>query len=332
MSGARFHAGEYPLPLPSGFVRFFPFDDGGVLFFEGTRRVWGLNASAAFLWCSLGDIRRFDELVKALAEKFSLEESTAMRDVATTLICFEEEGLLGEGRPVDLPEEAADPDIPFSAPFLTEPQRWPVREFFQTPNHIIEFRSQDTGAGAAFVRYMAHLSLDRPVRTDTCLAVVENSAKETWDIYLNGRRFVEGAAGSLLVAPFPMPMSIKPGSEEALKRYYPDLASSAVHYRADGKRVRYLSPPPAGLAGIGSRATVDAIVYPLYLERAQTGLAPIARIDALQRLATTGSSDRKFLCRDIEAMLALVEQTPSFELVFSNLEEALEPLEELIHG
>jgi hypothetical protein len=136
--------------------------------------------------------------------------------------------------------------------------------------------------------------------------------------------------GDLSVAPFPMPMSIKPGSVQALGRYYPGLASGALYHRADGKHVRYLSPPPESLKGVGNSAShIDIIVYPIYREGSKTRLAPLTKIDALQRLAATGSSDRKFLSADIEAMLALVERTPCFELVFSNLEEALELLEEL---
>ena len=406
MNGTHFHqAGEPPLPLPSNSVRFFPFAGGGVLFLEGTRRVWGLNTSAAFLWHSLENIRRFDELAKALAEEFSLDEITAMRDTAASLACFGNEGLLGEGKLVDLPEDGGEWKIPSSALLLTEPASWPLRELFQTPNHIIELCSQDPGPGRSFVGHMEHLSMNRRVRAETRLAVVGNSAKDTWDIYLDGRRFLEGAAenevlphlftlvfvrtcaalphallfhaavigrkekmvlfpaeagsgkttlaaalaargwrffsdelavldiGDLRVAPFPMPMSIKPGSVQALERYYPGLASGALHHRADGKDVRYLSPPPESLTGVGnSAAPIDIIVYPIYREGSKTRLAPLTKIDALQRLAATGSSDRKFLSGDIEAMLALVERTPCFELVFSNLEEALELLEELIQG
>jgi hypothetical protein len=406
VNGKQFHqAAESPLPLPSSFVRFLPFAGGGALFLEGTRRVWGMNAAAAFLWRALGDIRHFDELAGTFAERFSLDETTARRDAAATLACFEDEGLLGEGRAFDFPEErGSEWETSSSALPLTEPVKWSSKEIFQLPNHIVEFCTQDAGPGIAFIRHMAHLSLNRRGKCDTRLAVVDNGAKDAWDIYLNGRRLVEraaeneilphlftlvfirtcealqdallfhaavigGAAKTVLlpaeagsgkttlaaalaargcrffsdelaamniktrrVAPFPMPMSIKPGSVQALERYYPGLASDAVHHRVDGKHVRYLSPPPASLAGVGdTAATIDVIVYPIYQKGSKTRLSPLDKITALQKLAVTGSSDRKFLSADIEAMLALVEQTPCFELIFSNLDNALESLEALVH-
>jgi len=134
---------------------------------------------------------------------------------------------------------------------------------------------------------------------------------------------------SLCVSPLPMPMSIKPGAVSPLSRYYPGLIQHPVHLRADGKMVRYVSPSfsnlPESLAG---STPVHFIVFPKYREGAVTTLAPLDKIEVLQRLAGTGSSLRTLTDQDVAAMISLVERCSSYELVYADIAEAVSLLEE----
>jgi hypothetical protein len=131
-------------------------------------------------------------------------------------------------------------------------------------------------------------------------------------------------AESLCVSPLPLPMSIKPGSVEPLRGYYPALADYPVHLRTDGKKVRYLSPfVPTSDECVDSSVPVGFLVFPKYREGAENRLTAIGKMEALRRLAKTGSSNRALTHRDVEAMISLVEKTPCFELVFAELSGAV---------
>ena len=125
------------------------------------------------------------------------------------------------------------------------------------------------------------------------------------------------------VSPLPLPMTVKAGSLAALERYFPGVANLPAHPRADGKTVRYLAPPPASLPPAGApNAVVRAIVFPGFIPGAATRLAGLDKVEALRRLARTGSSTRDYRAGDIQAMIALVERNPCFELCYSDPGEA----------
>lgn len=151
---------------------------------------------------------------------------------------------------------------------------------------------------------------------------------------LNGFRFFSDEIAAFnvedfSVSPLPLPMSIKPRSVRPLSQYYPGLAKSPVHLRSDGKRVRYLSPPPQSIEGIFDiSATVSCFVFPQYKEGAENRLNEMDKFRAMQCLAKTGSSNRDITSRDVETMITLVEQNPCYEIVYSDLSTAVELLED----
>lgn len=385
----------------SFFVHFYPFADGGVLFHEGMRRIWVLNASSAFMWCMLDIVSDMDGLARSVAEKFCIDEATALRDAQETVGVFEREGLLGNDDPQNFPDDGSEWDITPHGPPLAEPEAWVVRQQFETPKHVFSFCCADSSLGEAFMRNMAHLVPDRKAAVDTRLAVLPGrEAAATWDIYLDGRRYVGGVlpnevlpylstlvfvracealnerllfhaavlgrggeavvfpaeAGSgkstlaaslaargyrylsdelavldldsLKITPLPLPMSLKPGSLEALQRHYPSLALYSVHHRADGKLVRYLLPPKDSLfTEKDGKTRIRALVFPLYRKGEGNRLAVLEKAEALRRLALTGSSNREFTPADVKAMIKVVERNPCYELVFNDLEEAVLLLE-----
>jgi hypothetical protein len=136
---------------------------------------------------------------------------------------------------------------------------------------------------------------------------------------------------SLCVYPLPLPMSIKPGSVRPLSRYFPILSERPVHLRSDGKKVRYLSPSVQNLTeAYNISAPVNYLVFPKYRGDAETCLETLDKIGVMQRLATTGSSNRDLTNRDVEAMITLIEMSPCYEIVYSDLPKAVALMENLV--
>lgn len=133
---------------------------------------------------------------------------------------------------------------------------------------------------------------------------------------------------SLRVSPLPLPMSIKPRSVEPLSRYYPGLAQCAMHRRADGKKVRYLSLSGEKRTGsTDDSAPVVLLVFPKYTQGTENRLTAIDEAGALRHLAETGSSNRDLTSRDVEAMIAVVKTNPCYELAFTDVSQAVALLE-----
>ena len=128
---------------------------------------------------------------------------------------------------------------------------------------------------------------------------------------------------TLKVAPFPLPIGIKSRSLSALQSYYPDLTAQAACRRADGQFVRYLATSQISLADPDANpAPVAALIFPRYRPDAVTCLTRLTPLQALERLAQTGSSERPLRSKDVEALLALAGQRPCWSLDYCNLEEA----------
>jgi hypothetical protein len=129
---------------------------------------------------------------------------------------------------------------------------------------------------------------------------------------------------TLKVAPFPLPIGIKSRSLLALQSYCPDLTDQAACRRADGQLARYLAPPQIPLADPNANpAPVAALIFPRYRAETATCLARLTPLQALERLAQTGSSERSLRSNDVEALLALAGQRPCWSLDYCNLEEAV---------
>ena len=389
------------LPSPPSTIDFHPFMNGGVLYLNGSRRIWALNSMAAFIWCILDKVGSLEELASRLASAFHIDNIKALGDTKATITCFEREGLFTARQKIGPMEKSDRWDITPTGPGFVEPKSWAIRRFFKTANHVFEFCCMDTSLGKAITGHIAHLGLDNEAPCDTRLAIFPGKgATKTWDIFIDGLRFREGLrknevfphiatlffvracealedrllfhaavleksgttivfpgeAGSgkttlaaalmlhgcrffsdeiavlnvesLCVSPLPLPMSIKPGSVGPLSRYYAGLSERSVHLRSDGKKVRYLSPPPQNLTEtVEVSVPVNYLVFPKYREDAENRLNTLDKFETMQRLATTGSSNRDITNRDVKAMIALVEKSPCYEIVYSDLSKAVALLE-----
>lgn len=394
----------YSLPTPSSDVSFYPFADGGVLFLEGSRRLWALNSTSAFIWCLLREVVSLDELASRLASTFHIDKTKALKDADALLAVFEREGLFDLKPHTESLENDGDWDITPMGARLVEPNNWAIKRFFRIADHLFEFCSQDTAIGHAFTLLMDHLVVNNGGVPDTRLAVIPGvGGEQRWDLFLDDLSFAErlpanevlphlatlvfvrccealkahllfhaaviekdgttvifpGEAGSgkttlaaallangcrffsdelavinlndLYVSPLPLPMSIKPGSVKPLESYYQGLRDRPIHLRTDGKKVRYLSPALQNLPEtVESSLPVDFLIFPRYIEGAKNRLVKVDKTESLQRLTRTGSSNRVFTSRDVEIMITLIERRPCYEIIYSELPEAVSILKKHI--
>ena len=130
---------------------------------------------------------------------------------------------------------------------------------------------------------------------------------------------------NLCVEPFALPIGLKDKSLAALADFIPGVAHLPCHLRMDGVGVRYLPPPNPPPP---SPLPVSALVFPRYRAGAPTTITALPPLEALQRLADTGSSARPLVSQDIRAMLQLAS-LPCYALRFSELDKALEAINKI---
>jgi uncharacterized protein (UPF0276 family) len=127
----------------------------------------------------------------------------------------------------------------------------------------------------------------------------------------------------LAVRPVPLALTIKEGSVEPLKTYYPEIDTLTVHLREDYVRVRYLPPPAASLPGDERAQPVKWIVFPHYDSGAETLLCPLARPLAFKRLLDESFVDFNGLDRGtVESLVHGMRTVECFDLSISSLEIA----------
>lgn len=141
------------------------------------------------------------------------------------------------------------------------------------------------------------------------------------------------AIGEDAMSLFPLPtcLSIKAGSWALLEPFYPALPKLATLNRY-GRSARYIDPP-GNYEVLSSAAVPAAIVFPAFSEGAATRLAPwqphqtmIRLLEANVRLSGWGAATEDQLARFVH----FVEQTPAYELSYSELPEAMKAIEELL--
>ncbi len=133
------------------------------------------------------------------------------------------------------------------------------------------------------------------------------------------------------VRPVPVSLCIKDSAWDLLAPRYPELRHLAVHYRFDGKVVRYLNPPPEALDPDPETShPVRWIVFPRHTPGAPTVLRPLRRADALHRLIEQCLAMPKPLDQPkVASLVRWIADIPCFEMPLSSLDEAVALLHEL---
>jgi len=131
----------------------------------------------------------------------------------------------------------------------------------------------------------------------------------------------------LVITPFPLPMTIKSGSVPLIEPFYPDLGRIKEYQRPDGKIVRYLAPPVESLADGSEEAEIAAIIFPVLQNSGSPRLAKIEKITALRRLARTGSTQRELQSTDVRALITIMEDTPCYDMLYTDVQQVAPLLE-----
>ena len=174
-------------------IRSLPFSEGCLLFQTGTRKIWALNHSAAFLWSLLETTADLKVLALQLAHTFKISLSQAIKDTEAAMVSFRADGLLGMSLPgqVDSTEQAIPLSLPATNAVRLHGVQWVERFSFSLPHHRLEFCSSDTDIALEFRKAMRHFegSVCSPGSSSQLCIARCDSLKRKFDIYLNGRLF-----------------------------------------------------------------------------------------------------------------------------------------------
>ena len=130
------------------------------------------------------------------------------------------------------------------------------------------------------------------------------------------------------VPPMSLAICVKSTGWELMAKYFPNIADLQMHWRDDGKRVRYIPPPDsAGLAP----APVTHIVFPKHDAEARTAIHPISQSQALGRLMDECLALRQRLDhRIVQELVNWIKGVSCYSLTFSSLDEAVDAVTEVV--
>src|SRR5262249_21106625 len=132
------------------------------------------------------------------------------------------------------------------------------------------------------------------------------------------------------VPAMPLAICVKSTGWDVMAKYFPNIADLPMHWRDDGKRVRYV-PPPNSLNWVP--APVTHIVFPRHNEQARTAIHPISQSEALGRLMAECLALRQRLDhRTVEDLVSWIRGIRCYSLTFSSLEAAADAVTEAAGG
>jgi hypothetical protein len=129
------------------------------------------------------------------------------------------------------------------------------------------------------------------------------------------------AAPDAKIVPWPLPISIKPGSFDAIAPHRPEVAE-ATRYRTKGMEARLLAPAAADWNT--EPAPLRCLVFPKFKSGVAPALERISTFQAIERLL----SDRVWIghpitAKRVEAFVALLDRTPAYTATYGTLDEGM---------
>ncbi len=152
-------------------------------------------------------------------------------------------------------------------------------------------------------------------------------AHQGWDFFTDELAIIKPKKN--IVKPCPLSVCVKEGAVDFLSFYYPQLKNMTLHHRLDNKKVRYLPVVKSQLVLAYKKITV--IIFPLYNKKIPCEVHILEKEEALMRFLMCGSSGRPINKHELSAIARLVEQTPCYSLVYSNIEYALEEISSIMN-
>ena len=129
------------------------------------------------------------------------------------------------------------------------------------------------------------------------------------------------------VHPLPFCMNVKEGSWYVLSDIYPQLNKKDVHSRFDGQNIRFLPPENIHIG----RQKASHIVFPKYVSGTKTSLVPISATEALLKINKASYQVQDNMEKNkFELIMKNLISLPKFTLEYSNLEEAIAVIDEII--
>lgn len=135
--------------------------------------------------------------------------------------------------------------------------------------------------------------------------------------------------GNGLIAPLPLPMSIKAGAFSLLSPLYPELDHLPIYRRADGKEVKILPPVFNRALNLAERVKPAAIIFPQYDSTVPSQIVPLGKTVTISRLVSLCSSSRPLHEQDILAMIRLVDDTPCYGAVYAEADTVYDLIEDI---
>jgi hypothetical protein len=133
---------------------------------------------------------------------------------------------------------------------------------------------------------------------------------------------------TLVVIPFPKPISLDPGSWHL----FPELEPQAP--LPPGYKDAQWQVPPSAIRpdAVGGSCRIRYFVFPRYAKGTQTRLTPIRRAEATVELAKNTFKFNERPRRSLEALAAAVSDADAYRLDIGDLETAVALVNELIEG
>lgn len=130
------------------------------------------------------------------------------------------------------------------------------------------------------------------------------------------------------IVPWPLPLSIKPGSMELLKSRFPELGNAAAHSKK-GTEARLLVL--ADNAWDASPVKLRTLIFPRFIAGAAPGQRRLSPFEAVQNLLT----DRVWLGYPItearvKSFLDWLDDTPAYAISYGTLDDAVQLVERVI--
>ena len=133
---------------------------------------------------------------------------------------------------------------------------------------------------------------------------------------------------SFEVYPVPVSVTIKETGLETVTALFPDAAQLDAHWRADGKYVRYLSPPAESLPPVDGRPyPIGMIAFPRYAPGETTRFSPVSKAEALRRLmGECLIIPGDLTAEDVAGIVRWVRSIDCCELAVASLDDAAQLL------
>lgn len=145
---------------------------------------------------------------------------------------------------------------------------------------------------------------------------------------LRGWRLLSDEFGALDLArgslrPVLKPVALKNDSIEVIARFEPGAERGPVFPKTRKGRVVHLAPSRAAVAGLHEHAWPGAVLLPRWQAGSSTRLEPVMPQMAFSALAFNAFNYAVLGARGFEAAVALSQACPTWQLIYSDLDDAL---------